>query len=219
VSVFNDKGHEGTASVNYRDLFPDPPQEGEVLNCADTGVLGVLPGVVGTLQANEAIKLITGIGTPLAGKILNINLLSNQFVEIGLTARPQTRALIPADRSAFEKINYEWLCGSIGRVNEINPDEFDAYINSGDALIVDVRENGELPFIQAFKHIQIPLSDFKNQMQGIQAEEVIFFCQAGSRSKQAAALYNAYKNGNTKSYSLAGGILSWEAKHKMMNHG
>ena len=78
VSVFNFRQTENEEAVNYRDIFPDPPKEGEVLNCAEAGVLGALPGIIGTMMANETIKLITGIGEPLANQLLTYNALNNQ---------------------------------------------------------------------------------------------------------------------------------------------
>ena len=98
--------------VNYRDIFPDPPKEDEVLNCAEAGVLGVLPGIIGTMMANETIKLITGIGEPLINQLLTYNALNNQVYELNLSARKETRSLIPKDEAEFLKTDYEWLCAS-----------------------------------------------------------------------------------------------------------
>src|SRR6266498_4667320 len=94
VSVFRNKNEE---NVNYRDIFPDPPREGEVLNCAEAGVLGVLPGIIGTMMANETIKLITGIGEPLIDQLFTYNALNNQVYQLNLSARKETRSLIPKD--------------------------------------------------------------------------------------------------------------------------
>ncbi len=94
VSVFKN-GKED--DVNYRDIFPDPPKEGEVLNCAEAGVLGVLPGIIGTMMANETIKLITGIGEPLVNQLFTYNALNNQVYQLSLSSRRETRSLIPKD--------------------------------------------------------------------------------------------------------------------------
>jgi adenylyltransferase/sulfurtransferase len=88
VAVFSPHFLMGsTRGVNYRDLFPNPPKDGEVLNCAEAGVLGVLPGIIGTMQAAEAIKLITGIGTPLMNKLLTYNVLSQEIYEVSLPSK------------------------------------------------------------------------------------------------------------------------------------
>ena len=113
--------------VNYRDIFPDPPKDGEVLNCAEAGVLGVLPGIIGTMMANETIKLITGIGEPLIDQLLTYNALNNQVYILNLSARKETRSLIPKDEKEFLKMDYEWLCASPVQEAEIDPDIFNRY--------------------------------------------------------------------------------------------
>ena len=113
VTIFNSSRGNDDIPVNYRDLFPQPPKEDEVLNCAEAGVLGVLPGIIGTMMANETIKLITGMGEPLINRLLTFNALSNQVYELELSPRVETRALIPANELLFKQMNYEWLCGLI----------------------------------------------------------------------------------------------------------
>src|SRR6187200_1774725 len=113
VSVFNPQplqSAESNEAVNYRDLFPEPPKEGEVLNCAEAGVLGVLPGIIGTMMANETIKLVTGIGEPLIEQLFTYNALNNQVYQLSLSSRKETRSLIPKNEKEFLKTDYEWLC-------------------------------------------------------------------------------------------------------------
>src|SRR5436190_15136765 len=100
IAVLNYE-HNSTRGVNYRDLFPEPPKETEILNCAEAGVLGVLPGIIGTMQANETIKLITGMGEPLINQLLTYNALNNQVYLLNLSARKETRSLIPKDEKAY----------------------------------------------------------------------------------------------------------------------
>lgn len=111
VSVFR---NEVESDVNYRDLFPEPPRSGQVRNCAEAGVLGVLPGLIGTQMANEAIKYIAGIGEPLVNRLFTFNALTNQSNIFELSANPVARKLIPADRNDLEKIDYRVLCGERG---------------------------------------------------------------------------------------------------------
>jgi len=108
VAVFNVM-KDGQA-LNYRDLFPVPPKEGEVLSCADGGVLGVLPGMIGVMQATEVIKLITGIGNVLANQMLTYNALTNANYIIQLVKHEDSSKYIPKSVDDFMKINYESLC-------------------------------------------------------------------------------------------------------------
>jgi sulfur-carrier protein adenylyltransferase/sulfurtransferase len=210
VAVFNNKEEGNTRSVNYRDLFPQPPAAGEVANCAETGVLGVLPAIIGGMQANETIKLITGMGTLLTNRLLSYNALSNQVYELGLTARTGTRQLIPANAKAFETTNYDWLCGLDNGEFEIDTATFNSLKDSGKVLIADVREYGEQPVVNEFAHIHIPLASIAAQWPATENDTIIVFCQSGQRSLRAARLLAA-RFGNTKKIvSLGGGILQWK---------
>lgn len=207
VAVFNCQNKQGDIPVNYRDLFPDPPKDGEVPNCAEAGVLGVLPGIIGTMQANETIKLITGIGTPLVNALLTYNALNNLVYEISLTARRETRHLLPSTPVEFQQTDYGWLCSSINRQFEIDRTAFHHLVSGGNVAIIDVREMDELPKPSGFSYEQIPLSLFREKMHTIESETVILFCQSGIRSLQAAQwLFNKF--GRSKNiFSLKGGIV------------
>ncbi len=205
---------ESDGGVNYRDLFPDPPKEDEVLNCAQAGVLGVLPGMIGMMMANETIKLITGIGDPLVDQLLTYNALNNQQHIWTLTANPATRSLIPADEQAFKKMNYAWLCGSSGEVLEIDSIEFNELLVNKDLDIIDVRELDELPEVKEFYHYRIPLKQINESADSIEAETVVVFCQSGMRSKQAATILSGIFGDSKKIYSLKGGIVNWKKQHQ-----
>ena len=92
LSVFR---NEKDGDVNYRDIFPEPPKDGEVLTCDEAGVIGTIPGIIGTMMANEAIKLIVGLGEPLINQLLTYDATNNQVYQFSLTARNDTRSLIP----------------------------------------------------------------------------------------------------------------------------
>jgi len=209
VAILNYHSTTSIASANYRDLFPKPPIDGEVLNCAEAGVLGVLPGIIGSMQASETIKLITGIGTPLVNTVLTYHSLSNQLYEIEIVAKAITRSLIPANASDFIKMDYEWFCSSTNNKFEIDIENFNRMANSADVEIIDVRELGETPIPTDFSFIQIPLSQFNKNIATIKKETIIVFCQSGKRSLQAAQiLFDTF--GETKIiYSLKGGITEW----------
>ena len=113
VAIFNYNLDKNEKSVNYRDLFPNQPAEDEVINCAVAGVLGVLTGIIGSMQATETIKLITGIGLPLANRLLTYNAMTNQLYEIALTASDNSASFIPKDKIAFENFDYDWSCSAI----------------------------------------------------------------------------------------------------------
>ncbi len=209
VALFNFQNEKGGIPVNYRDLFPEPPNVGEILNCAEAGVLGVLPGIIGAMQANEAIKLITGIGKVLVNSLLTYNALNNQVYEISLSARQGTSLLLPNTKDEFEGMDYGWLCASTNRRFEIDVSSFDQLRNATFVEIIDVRETNELPIPIGFDYTQIPLSTFRENIAGINNKTVIVFCQTGKRSLQAAQwLFETYGE-SKKIYSLQGGILNW----------
>ena len=211
VSVFNPQSLNGShVAVNYRDLFPDPPKDGEVLNCAEAGVLGVLPGIVGTMMANETIKLITGIGESLINRLLTYNALTNQVYVLNLSSRKETRSLIPKDESAFLKMDYEWLCASPVQQAEIDSAIFNNMMTKGNVDIVDVREPYEMPVVNEFTHIKIPLGQLADHTSLINSDTVIAFCQSGRRSLQAAKILSGIFGDAKTIYSLRGGIVQWK---------
>ena len=210
VSIFNPQPLKGSNEVvNYRDLFPEPPKEGEVLNCAEAGVLGILPGIIGTMMANETIKLITGIGEPLINQLLTYNALNNQVYLLNLSARKETRSLIPKNEKEFLKTDYEWLCASPVQEAEINFDTFNTMMK-GDVDVVDVRELHEVPVVNEFIHIRIPLAQLADNISLIKSGTVIAFCQSGRRSLQAAKILSGIFGDTKKVYSLRGGIVQWK---------
>ena len=215
VTIFNCQQENNNMPVNYRDLFSHPPKEDEVLNCAEAGVLGVLPGIIGTMMANETIKLITGIGEPLINRLLTYNALNNLVYELELASREETRALIPANDILFKQMDYEWLCASSPSAFEIDGYEFDGLLENGTIDIIDVREIGELPVVHEFYHTKIPLKQIGESVPGINSDTVVVFCQSGKRSKQAATLLSGIFGTTKKVYSLKGGIENWKTHHSI----
>ncbi len=212
VAIFNCSPVSGEPSVNYRDLFPQPPAAGEVANCAETGVLGVLPGIIGTLQASETIKLISGTGTSLINKLLTYNLLDNQVSVFELSAATGTRQLLPASQAAFEKMDYNWLCEQPGQSFEIDAAGFDALRIKENVLVVDVREPGEMPAVYEFAHMQVSPGDIENHLIVTGSNTIILFCQSGRRSAAAAKRLAGKFGESKKIFSLAKGILHWKAQ-------
>jgi sulfur-carrier protein adenylyltransferase/sulfurtransferase len=213
VAVFNFLQKEKERTGNYRDLFPVQPNQDEVMNCAEAGVLGVLPGIIGSMQANEAIKLITRIGEPLINQLLTFNAVNNRQFIYNYTANKSLDEM-PADEEAFKKINYEIECSIDNRLFEIDIEKFDEMLLSKGAKFIDVREYHELPSADEFEHTKIPLSELKNKMNELTEEKIVFFCQSGIRSLQAAAIAAESLGDNKRFYSLQGGILSWKKVHE-----
>ncbi len=194
VSVFNYNG-----GSTYRCLYPEPPAAGEVPNCAETGVIGVLPGITGTLMANEIIKLITHVGEVLSEKLLTFDALTMQFNTF--TIKPN-----PSNRSIKELIDYDIFCGTI---NEISAEELKEKLKcKEDFQLVDVRELHEYE-IKNIGGILIPLNQLEDRLTKLNKEkEVIVHCASGARSKKAIAILK--EHGFTKVYNLQNGLLDFE---------
>lgn len=209
VAVFNVQ-QEKERSANYRDIFPNPPKEGEVLNCEEAGVLGVVPGIIGAMMANEAIKVITGTGEPLINQLLTYDTRTNNIYQLQLQPGKETRKLIPENMAALEQTDYAIICNTGANDKQISADVFTELLNRNDVTIVDVRNKNEQPAIDGFSHLQIPLDELAKQTLLLQTNHIVLFCQSGKRSLQGAQTLAAIF-GNTKIVSsLGGGILAWK---------
>jgi adenylyltransferase/sulfurtransferase len=213
---------EGQASVFatadgpcYRCLFPEPPPPGLVPSCAEGGVLGVLPGIIGTIQAAEALKLILGAGETLVGRLLLVNALTMEFRTVKLRKDPSCPAC--GTRTITELIDYDEYCGTRGGeteyddngVAEITPGELAAQMRAGAVVdIVDVREPGEWAIARLPGARLIPLGQLAASMATLDsAREIVVMCRSGQRS--AAAVQQLQAAGFRKVKNLAGGILRW----------
>jgi adenylyltransferase/sulfurtransferase len=203
VAVFNYKMPDGNYSAQYRDLFPEPP--GNILNCEEAGVLGVLPGIIGTMQAAEVIKLITGIGQPLANRILNYNALSNDCIVLQLEATQAGAIAVPKTEAELLARDYNINEFITNNNMEIDSGAFNALLQQG-FVAIDVREIHEKPNTHAFPYLKMPLSSFNAGK--IDADNILLFCQSGVRSKIALERI-LDQHPNKKVFSLKGGIVSW----------
>ncbi len=217
VGVFNlSCRHEGY-KTNYRDLFPVPPSPDTVSSCSEAGVLGVLPGVIGTMQAAEVIKIITGIGEPLCNKILSYNVRNNMFYEFNISLAAGKSDEYPKSEAAFMEFDYDWFCGHGRNPLEISVPEFEESRKSEVLNVIDVREEGELPQIIEFTFIQIPLSRFDiSTVQPLILEKLIVLCQSGKRSLKATKMIKE-KFPNSEVFSLKGGVEEW-MKYRTRQH-
>jgi len=209
LAVFNSAGQNGIA-CSYRDLFPDPPKPSDVSDCNEAGVLGVLPGTIGTLMANEAIKLITGIGTSLSNRLMTLDLLNYDQYIVEITPKPGTESKRPRSASGFRQTDYEWLCGTaVGDIAEVTPEHVGNILRQPDTVFIDVRESHELPRA-GFDHLSLPLSEIKNNIPETAFRNIIVFCQSGKRSLEAAHLLKR-KFGDAKNIShIKGGMIAME---------
>jgi adenylyltransferase/sulfurtransferase len=192
VSVF-----DARTGPCYRCLFPEPPPPGLVPSCAEGGVLGVLPGTVGTLQATEALKVILGVGEPLIGRLLLYNALDMSFEFVRLRKNPRCKICGP-NPEITELIDYEAFCGvpghdheegSAGRDWDIEPVELAERLKSGAALrLIDVREPHEQEISRLEGAELIPLGQLASRLPELNsAEEMVVFCKGGTRSARAGA--------------------------------
>jgi len=212
LAVFNYPG-DGEA-VNYRDLFPQPPAQGEVPDCAEAGVLGVLPGVIGAMQAGEAIKIITGIGRVQANRLLTFDALRNTFYEVTLTPRPGSAALIPKDAESLRQTDYERLCGVKDLRFVIDSARLDALLQTKRVDVIDVREFHETPALGGLGHRRIPLSEWHDRPPAPLHDTVVVVCQSGARSLQAAKRLAEFFGASKTVYSLQGGVVEWHSHLK-----
>jgi Dinucleotide-utilizing enzymes involved in molybdopterin and thiamine biosynthesis family 2 len=202
VSVF-----DATRGPCYRCLYPDPPPPHLIPSCAEGGVLGVLPGIVGTLQATEAIKLITGAGQPLIGRLLLIDALATTFRTLRVPKKADCKVCGP-DPEIRELIDYEEYCNPVNSM-EITAKELANRIARGDKLLLlDVREPSEWNAGRLENAQHIPMRQVPSQLESLPRDaEIIVYCRSGSRSAnvQHYLLDNGFKNVK----NLTGGITAW----------
>ena len=214
---------EGQASVFalpdgpcYRCLFPEPPPPGLVPSCAEGGVLGVLPGLVGTIQATEAIKLIVGAGEPLKGRLLLVDTLAMKFRTVNVRKDPACPAC--GTREITSLIDYEQFCGvrasdaeprAIGGFVEITPRELTSRLARGEDLqLIDVREQFEWDIARIPGARLVPLATLPEAIESLdRTREVVVYCKGGTRSRAAAT--HLADAGFARVANLSGGILRW----------
>ncbi len=218
VGVFNLADKVTGRSANYRDLFPEPPDPDSVLSCNKAGVLGVVPGIIGMLQATEAIKIIAGVNEVLCNQIVNYNMLSNEFYKFNISPTEESINLIPKSETEFLKFDYDWFCNRHNANDEIAAEELDVLISNGKIRIIDVREKNELPLVNEFPHSQIPFSSIESIISSIDSSDtIVVFCQTGSRSAKTVKFLRAEISG-CKAFSLSGGILAWKKLHQIISN-
>jgi len=215
---------EGQASVFatkegpcYRCLYPEPPPPGLVPSCAEGGVLGILPGLVGVIQATEVIKLILGKGAPLIGRLLLVDALNMRFRELKLRKNPEC-PVCGTNPTVTKLIDYDHFCGIVPEtpqeknmkngIPQLTVKEFKARRDAGEQIfLLDVREPYEYQIAQIGGTL-IPQNDVPNRLAEIPRDrEIVVHCRSGARSQRIAELLK--QSGYTQVVNLAGGILAW----------
>jgi adenylyltransferase/sulfurtransferase len=219
-SIFRFDGQASVFAVKggpcYRCLYPEPPPPGLVPSCAEGGVLGVLPGVIGVIQATEAIKLILGVGQPLVGRLLLYDALQMRFRELKL--RRDVECPVCGDHPTIhELVDYDAFCGIVptqpqqagGGVPEVTADELKARLDRGDDVyVLDVREPNEYQICRIAGSTLIPLGELASRTGELDRDrDMVVHCKMGGRSAKAVALLQ--ERGFTRVRNLKGGILSW----------
>jgi len=194
----------------YRCLFPAPPGEGLVPNCAEAGVLGVLPGVMGTIQATEAIKLIVGAGEPLIGRLLTYDALAMRFEEFRFKRRADC-AVCGDNPTITVPQDAPQLCTAeaLASIRTLTATEVSTLLKerAGQAAVVDVREPREFSASHLPGAMNIPVGELHSRMGSLPKGRVVFVCRSGARSLTAAAL--ASRAGVEDVAHLEGGLLAW----------
>jgi adenylyltransferase/sulfurtransferase len=218
---------EGQASVFgtkdgpcYRCLYPEPPPPGLVPSCAEGGVLGILPGLLGIIQATEVIKLILGAGEPLVGRLLLVDALAMRFRELKLHKNPEC-PVCGTHPTIAKLVDYEQFCGLpsksaapaalVNGIPQMQPEELKRRKDAGeDLFLLDVRELYEFAIAQMGGHL-IPLNDLQKRVRELDPkQEIVVHCKVGGRSQMAAEFLA--QNGFKAVHNLAGGINAWSEK-------
>ena len=224
ASIFRFEGQASVFATKagpcYRCLYPEPPPPGLVPSCAEGGVLGILPGLLGLIQATEVIKLILGQGEPLTGRLLLVDTLAMRFRELKLHKNPECPAC-GTHRTITKLIDYDQFCGlpskyaepaqMVNGIAQMQATELKRRMDAGENIFVlDVREPYEYAIAQIGGHL-LPLNDLPQKLGQLDANrEIVVHCKAGGRSQKAAEFLA--QNGFKKIHNLAGGITAWSEK-------
>ena len=223
ASIFRFEGQASIFATEagpcYRCLYPEPPPPGLVPSCAEGGVLGVLPGLLGVIQATEVIKLILGVGEPLIGRLVLVDALAMRFRELRVRKNPEC-PVCGANPTVKELIDYNQFCGIRGeepestpgaKILEIQPEELKRRLDAKeDIFVLDVREPHEYQIVNIKGHL-IPLGDLPTRIHELDSSrEIVVHCKSGARSAKAVEFLR--QSGFKRATNLAGGILAWADK-------
>jgi molybdopterin/thiamine biosynthesis adenylyltransferase/rhodanese-related sulfurtransferase len=212
ISVFNVQLENGSRGPNYRDLYPNPPHPDDVVSCADGGVIGALPGILGSMQALEVIKLVTGIGNPLSGKLWIFDTLLNTSQIITFDS-DINNPLTGSNPTIDALIDYDYFCGIKTQIMKaVSVQELkDLLDQKADIQLIDVREPFENE-ICTLNGILIPMNEVPARIDEISKDkQVVIHCRSGKRSGNIVEFLEQ-QYGYENLYNLTGGILAWAAE-------
>ncbi len=210
VSVFNYNN-----GPSYRCLFPSPPEKGTVPNCSEIGVLGVLPGIIGSMQANEVLKIILGLGKALSGELLCYNALNNKTTTLKFNKSESKIDTVLSKKKNFHTYHIDEFCEVDNHTISIKE-----VVDQANIQIIDVREAHETPKIENLEVTAIPLSELEQSIDKIDSEkQKAIFCQSGIRSKKAVSILKTLEI--TNCYSIIEGALEIKSylkeQHKVLS--
>lgn len=215
LSIF----HAGNG-LCYRCIYPQPPPPGSVPSCAEGGVIGALPGLVGTTQALETIKLILDVGTPLRGRLASFDGLAGQWEYLPIAPSPQCPSCAPGRNRSEDDVRAEWApaqpdatrvsCAVPNNAHAVSPSDLEQFLQDHSARLIDVRSAAEMAIVAIPGAENIVLDEILATPEiGAKDQPVVLMCKSGMRSAQAASALR--ENGYERVYELSGGVLSWVA--------
>ena len=219
-SIFRFEGQSsvfwGARGPCYRCLFPEPPPPGLVPSCAEGGVLGILPAIIGSLQANEVVKLILGVGEPLIGRLVLFDALETSFREVKLKKNPEC-PVCSDNPTLTELIDYERFCGLVAdepstETVNVSPESLAAWMEEGrDLLLLDVRTPVEHQTSRLDNSLLMPLQTLPRQYEELDRDRpIVVYCHHGNRSAHAVDFLR--RMGFEKTFNLVGGIDAWSKR-------
>jgi len=211
VAVFNYVDSNGERGPNYRDLYPVPPEPGEVANCSEAGVLGVLPGIIGSMQALEVIKIAAQTGDVLSGRLFLFDALSFETRTFNISRNPEN-PINGSNPTLRALIDYEQFCGVPAmekKIKNVSPEQLQDWQEEGIVYqLIDVREQQEYDLVN-LGGLLIPLDTIGDLPQKIDKDKkVVIHCKSGGRSAKAVRLLEE-KYGFTNLYNLEGGLIAY----------
>lgn len=212
IAVFNYPEKDGNFSPNYRDIYPEPPNPNEVQSCSEAGVIGVLPGIIGSMQALEVIKAITGIGEILKGKMKFYNGLTQESFSFNFEKDPNNPLRRKENRQE-SLIDYDAFCGvkKSNTMKTVNVQELKSWMDGSEEFtLIDVREQHEFDEVNMGAEL-IPMNSVPNNVDAFRKEgKVVVHCRSGMRSANVID-YLEQTHGLDNLYNLEGGIMAWKA--------
>jgi adenylyltransferase/sulfurtransferase len=207
IYVLNADLNLGKRSCDYREIYPQNNTADYAVNCSTSGVLGSVAGIIGTIQATEAIKVLTGIGQPLTNRIMYIDARTMETMIMDVEPETKAAGSFPVNEEELLSWNYNNHTSDISDI--LKADEMNQLLSEGDVLVIDVRELHESPDLNLKGSVRIPLSELSHEHELLKGvRRTICVCQSGKRSRIATKILN---NAGIRSYSFEKGVIDWNS--------